>query len=89
MVEQLVAAGAAVDAKDKVRRGGGGGGGMGGRTQLCVSSWFSCFVLLKFGCTLASRISKGIGHVGSFVWRVVVGAIGRVPLERMMSYCGE
>ena len=26
----------------------------------------------NFGFTLAFRISKGTGHVGSFVWRVVV-----------------
>ena len=48
VVEQLLAAGAAVDAKDEVRGGvGGGTGGPGGSTKLCVSSWFSCFVLLK------------------------------------------
>jgi len=37
VVGQLLAAGAAVDAKDQVR-GGGVMGGLGGRTQLCVSS---------------------------------------------------
>ena len=48
MVEQLLAAGAAVEAKDKVRGVlGADRGGLGGRTQLCVSSWFSFFVLLK------------------------------------------
>ena len=47
VVEQLLAAGAAVDAKDKLRGGGGTDrGGLGGRTQLCVSFQFSCFVLL-------------------------------------------
>ena len=48
VVEQLLAAGAAVDTKDKV-----GGewdadrGGLGDRTQLCVSSYFFLFVLLE------------------------------------------
>ena len=45
VVEQLLAAGAAVDAKDKVRRElGADRGGLGGRKQLCVCSWFSCFM---------------------------------------------
>jgi hypothetical protein len=48
VVEQLLAAGAAVDAKDQVRgEQGADKGGLGGRTELCVSSCFSCFVLLK------------------------------------------
>ena len=48
VLEQLLAAGAAVDAKDKVRRElGADRGGLGGRKQLCVSSWFSCFMFLK------------------------------------------
>ena len=39
VVEQLLAAGAAVDAKDEVRgKWGADRGGLGGRTQLCVSS---------------------------------------------------
>jgi len=47
-VEQLLAAGAAVDVKDEVRgKWGADRVGLGGRTRLCVSSWFSCFVLLK------------------------------------------
>ena len=49
VVEQLLAAGAAVDAKDEVRGGvGGDRRELGGRTQLCVSSWFLCFVFLRF-----------------------------------------
>ena len=51
VLKLLLAAGTAVDAKDKVRgEWGADRGGLGGRTQLCVSSWFSCFVLLKFWC---------------------------------------
>ena len=47
VVEQLLAAGAAVDAKDTVRwEWGADRGWLGGRTPLCVSSCFSCFVLL-------------------------------------------
>jgi len=39
VVEKLLAAGAAVDAKDKVRgKWGAGRGGLGVRTQLCVFS---------------------------------------------------
>ena len=47
VVEQLLAAGAAVEAKDQVRGAWGDAdrAGMEGRTQLIVSSWFSCFVL--------------------------------------------
>ena len=38
VVKQLLAAGAGVDAKNRVRGGVGGRGGLGGRTLLCVSS---------------------------------------------------
>ena len=46
VVGQLLAAGAAVDAKDEVWGVGADECGLGGRTQLCVSSWISFFVLL-------------------------------------------
>ena len=65
VVEPLLAAGAAVDAKDKVSQGGGGRAGLGDRTQLCVSSRFSCFVLLDIGFKLASRISERMGHIST------------------------
>ena len=65
VVEPLLAAGAAVDAKDKVSQGGGGRAGLGGRTQLCVSSRFSCVVLLDIGFKLASRISERMGHIST------------------------
>ena len=49
VVEQLLAAGAAVDAKDNVNgKWGADRRGRGGRMKLCVTSWFSCFVPLKF-----------------------------------------
>jgi len=60
VVEQLLAAGAAVDAGDKVRgEWGADRGGLGGRTQLCVSSWFSGFVLLKFCCYARFQDQQG------------------------------
>ena len=59
VVEQLLAAGAAVDKKNKVKGGGGGvRGGLGGRTQLCVSSWFSCFVLLGIWVSLPGSVRE-------------------------------
>jgi len=58
VVDQLLAAGAAVDAQTVVRgEGCADRAGLGGSTPLCVFSWFSCFMLFKFGCKLASRIS--------------------------------
>jgi hypothetical protein len=57
VVKQLLAAGAGADSEIKVRgREGGDRGGLGGRTQLCVSSGFSCFVLLKFQVSLRGLV---------------------------------
>ena len=64
MVEPLLASGAAVDAETEVRGWGGADrAGLGGSTQLCVSSLFSCIVLLQSCLKPASRISMCIGNV--------------------------
>ena len=61
VVEQLLAAGAAVDAKDKVR-GGAGEGWVAEHSSACPLGFsFVCFS--NFGFKIASKISKGIGHV--------------------------
>ena len=47
VVEQLLAAGAALDLENEVRAGGGAvRRGLGVRTQLCVPFWIAYFVLL-------------------------------------------
>jgi len=59
VVEQLLAAGAAVDAKVKVSgEYGADKGGLGGRRVLLV-----LFFCASRNMGVASRISKGIGHV--------------------------
>ena len=65
MVEQLLAAGAALDFE--VRGGGGRGKGRAGEqnTALRVLLGFLALCFSNFGVTLASRISKGIGHVAT------------------------
>ena len=65
VVKQLLAAGAASDAKTKVRGSWGVRGGLGGRALLCVSSGFSCFVLRNIGFKLTSRISARFGDVST------------------------
>ena len=65
VVEQLLAAGAAVDAKDEVRRGVGGWIGEGWVAEHSSACPLGFIVLCfsKFGFQLAARISKGICHV--------------------------
>ena len=64
MVEQLLAAGAVVDAKDEVRGELGriGEGWLAERISVCPLD-FIVLCFSHFGVTLASRIIQGIGHV--------------------------
>ena len=63
MVEQLLAAGAALDLKTEVRvRGRRIGEGWGREHSSACPFSFLALCFSNFGVTLASRISKGIGH---------------------------
>ena len=86
MVDQLLAAGAAADAKDKVRGElGADRGGLGDRTQLCASSFFLFFCFSNSGFQLASRIRKGIGHL----LRCKPGNVTDSPANHLKEFFGS